>query len=263
MAYTITTTFGQALFDRLKPWQNDDLAIYCDAFGAMHEEVYTLVHDQGVDGDPDYVPGYGVLFDIDTCPYKWLGYLAQFAGVAIPPGTSDTDARAMILAHQSWSRGTAEGITRAASLALTGRNLTVTTTAGSPILTSVSSTTGIQPGTLLTGAGIPATAVVASIAAGTITLTTDATASATGVPAVAKTVRLIERVGGDAYAATLITSPAETTDPAAVLAAALANKPAGILLTHLIADSPLIDDATRLGDAATAIGDFAVLTDVT
>lgn len=45
---------------------------------------------------------------------------------------------------------------------------------------------------------------------------------------------LVERVGGDAYALTVITYTSETPDAAKVLAAMTAQKPAGLLLTHTV-----------------------------
>jgi hypothetical protein len=46
-----------------------------------------------------------------------------------------------------------------------------------------------------------------------------------------RSVRLLERAGGDAYALTVITKPGETPNVAASTAAALTQKPAGIVLT--------------------------------
>lgn len=170
MAYTPTTAFGAELLERLRPWATDDLAIYADAFGAMADEVYTLVTDQGVDGDPDYVPGYGILFDVDLCPAKWLGYLAQLVGVTIPAGTAEADARALIRAHAGMNRGTAESIRLAVQATLTAP----------------------------------------------------------------QTVTIDERVDGDAYAILIHTYTAQTPDPGATLAAALSQKPGGLILTHRI-----------------------------
>lgn len=45
---------------------------------------------------------------------------------------------------------------------------------------------------------------------------------------------LVERVGGDPYALTLITYTSETPDSAKVLAAVTAQKPAGIILTYSV-----------------------------
>lgn len=78
-----------------------------------------------------------------------------------------------------------------------------------------------------------------------------------------KTVRFVERVGGDAYALTIITRPSETPDSAATLAAALTQKPAGIVLTMVQSDLPLILEGTRTINAATGTIDAATLAAVT
>jgi hypothetical protein len=53
---------------------------------------------------------------------------------------------------------------------------------------------------------------------------------------------LDERVGGDAYAAMITTRTDETPDPAATLAAAMAAKPAGILLTQQLVSGTTYDE---------------------
>lgn len=58
-------------------------------------------------------------------------------------------------------------------------------------------------------------------------------------------VRLVERAGGDAYAITAITRTTETVDPSATLAALVAAKPVGLLLTHVVSDSPVWDESTK------------------
>jgi hypothetical protein len=78
-----------------------------------------------------------------------------------------------------------------------------------------------------------------------------------------RSARLLERAGGDAYALTLVTRPGETPDAAATVAAALTQKPAGIVLTHTITDYVLIDEGTRTINAATGTIDAAALADVT
>lgn len=78
-----------------------------------------------------------------------------------------------------------------------------------------------------------------------------------------RTVRLIERVGGDAYALTIITRPAETPSSSATLAAALTQKPAGIVLTMTQSDLPLILEGTRTINAAAGTIDSATLANIT
>lgn len=75
--------------------------------------------------------------------------------------------------------------------------------------------------------------------------------------------RIIERVGGNAYALELVTRPSETPDPAATLAAAMTQKPAGMSLTHTLTEGAIIDEGTRSIDTATATIDSAVLSDIT
>lgn len=78
-----------------------------------------------------------------------------------------------------------------------------------------------------------------------------------------KTVRVLERVGGDAYALTIATRTSETPDAASAEAAARAQKPIGLILTFVVSDEPLIDEGTRAIDAGTATIDAATLADVT
>lgn len=78
-----------------------------------------------------------------------------------------------------------------------------------------------------------------------------------------KEVRLLERVGGDAYAVTVITRPSETPNAAAALAAMLTQKPAGIIVTMTQSDLPLILEGTRTINAATGTIDAATLANVT
>jgi P2-related tail formation protein len=104
----------------LAPWMNPSLEIYSAAIGGMFEEVWSLVQDRGSDGDPDYVPGWGVLFDVDLCPTAYLPYLAQFVGVVVPTGADDATTRALIRAEAGTQRGTVASIRSAVQRNLTG-----------------------------------------------------------------------------------------------------------------------------------------------
>lgn len=74
-----------------------------------------------------------------------------------------------------------------------------------------------------------------------------------------RTVRLIERVGGNAWQVVVITRTAETPDAAATLKAALSQKPIGIVLTHIVSDAPIVDEMTLTIDGLTeAIDDLTV-----
>lgn len=58
-------------------------------------------------------------------------------------------------------------------------------------------------------------------------------------------VNLIQQAGGNRWALTLITRPAETPDAAGTYAAALRQKPAGINLTHVQTNDVLWVEATK------------------
>lgn len=79
-----------------------------------------------------------------------------------------------------------------------------------------------------------------------------------------KFVNLLQRVGGDMWAITVVTRTTETPDPAATERAARAQKPAGMLMTFVVTDEPIIDEGTRTIDAATVTIDAPpTLADVT
>jgi hypothetical protein len=78
-----------------------------------------------------------------------------------------------------------------------------------------------------------------------------------------KSVRVLERVGGNAYDITCITRTSETPDPVTTKADLTAAKRIGIRLTHIVSDEPIYDEATRTIDAATNPYDSATVADVT
>lgn len=118
--YTPATIVGQALAEALSPWLTVDLAAYADAIGAMFQPVDALIQQTDVDGTPDYIPPYGVLFNPATCPSYALPYLAQFVGVTVTPGASDAQARSQIMSEQGMNRGTPAAIIAAAKIWLSG-----------------------------------------------------------------------------------------------------------------------------------------------
>jgi hypothetical protein len=75
-------------------------------------------------------------------------------------------------------------------------------------------------------------------------------------------VRMVER-DESAYRLTVITRTTETPDAAAVERALLTQKPAGIVLTHIVSDAPIIDEGTATIDDVTATIDDATVADVT
>jgi hypothetical protein len=75
-------------------------------------------------------------------------------------------------------------------------------------------------------------------------------------------VRVIERDGGP-YRLTAITRTDETVNPAATRAALRSQKPAGLILNHVISDAPMIDEGARTIDAGTGSVDTATISDIT
>lgn len=77
-----------------------------------------------------------------------------------------------------------------------------------------------------------------------------------------QSVRILERTSS-AWTLTVITRTAETPDAAATLAALMSQKVGGDVLTHVVADAPLIDEGTRTINAAASTIDAATLADIT
>lgn len=118
--YQPVSSVGALLIDALAPWMTLALAWYCDALGVMLSPLHDIVADTGFDGDPDYLPGYGMLLDPSSCPAEDLPYLAQFAGVQLPDGIGADQARSLILNEPARKRGGPDAIIAAAKRFLIG-----------------------------------------------------------------------------------------------------------------------------------------------
>ncbi len=70
----------------------------------MFEEITVLA--EGEDGAAGYVPAWGTLLNVNTCPGKDLSYLGQFVGVEVPRGASEAQARSEVRRHAGEARGT-------------------------------------------------------------------------------------------------------------------------------------------------------------
>lgn len=166
MAYTITSPTGQRLFvNHLAPWQNDDLAIYADAIGAMFDPAVALAAEVGREGDATFVPGYGTLLDVDTCPRADLPYLAQYVGVAIPAGADDPTARSLVRGEAGKNRGTLASIYTAVSRLLVAAQTSViyervaadgVTPDAYHFVVVINTATGVAPNVMAVGAAIDA-----------------------------------------------------------------------------------------------------------
>jgi hypothetical protein len=257
MSFVIESPYGQLLYDEFPPAaQNDALAIFCDAWGSMFDPVYTLVAEQGTDGDDDYVPGWGSLFDVTKCPTADLPYLGQFVGVSIPDGTDDATARALIQAEAGMHRGTPASIRSAIE-----RNIS---TVWQP-------NTAYASGVIVSYAATPGSPVYYLT---TSSFTSGATFATTNLTEIAITsqYQLYERststLAADAYQIAVVVNTAQLTpsgNSTALLAAIDAVKPAGILVNIIggVAGAPLLAQYTRNFSAITAQLAVAQLADVT
>lgn len=104
--YLPSSQMGAVFIEAMMPWMTLPLAWYLDALGSMFDPVYTLVSDVGFDGDPGYVPGYGVIFNPITCPPADLPYLGQFVGVTVPSGADPQSALSIVMEECGQKRGT-------------------------------------------------------------------------------------------------------------------------------------------------------------
>jgi hypothetical protein len=117
----VPDAFAGRLYDMLEPLAEQDpqagwsLLILCNAIGVPYELVEDWVRDT-----PDG-PGWSLLMDVERCPPEALPWLAQFAGVRIPPGLDDVDEqRDWVASTDGFSRGTASALVAGAKATLTG-----------------------------------------------------------------------------------------------------------------------------------------------
>jgi hypothetical protein len=116
----VPQTFASRLYDALGPLTNKDAAngwsllILCNAIGVMYQEVEDLVRDTPAG------PGWSELMDLGRCPPEALAWLGQFAGVRIPPGLTDAQARAWVGSTDGFKRGTPAAMIGACKATLTG-----------------------------------------------------------------------------------------------------------------------------------------------
>jgi hypothetical protein len=98
-------------WNQLGPWRDADnasgiagngypLLTVLDAIGSQYN-----VTEQYTRDDPTHI-GWGQLLDVNACPTFALPWLAQFAGVSIPVGSTDPQMRALITSQANTKRGT-------------------------------------------------------------------------------------------------------------------------------------------------------------
>lgn len=110
----------EILYDELQVTQPRDealgypLLILLGAIGTAFGELHDIVRDT------DDGPGWSVLMDPDRCPAWALPWLAQFAGVVLPPGLDEAEQRRRISNPAPYRRGTKLAMIEAAQATLTG-----------------------------------------------------------------------------------------------------------------------------------------------
>lgn len=253
MPFTVSSSCGQWMWARMPPGaQTPSLACLLDALGSMFDPLQALIAEQGTDGEPGYLPGWGALLDPSTCPVADLPYLAQYVGVVVPTGADQATALALTRGEGGKDRGKITAIQSAIQ---------------SGISTPWQPNTAYVTGGPLLAYGSPA--VYYEVASA---FTSGATFSATNLTVVAPTdfYQLIERSSPagtvDAYQLTVVVRPEQLTpsgNVSAITAAILAVKPAGVILNLVTNDAPLVSEYTRDFSAITATLALAQLSDVT
>lgn len=106
-------SFAEQLIEAMEPWNtgpvingSTDAERFQRARAAPFEPVTILASEVGSDGEPGYLPAWGVLLAVELCPGYALPWLAQFVGVTIPQGATEAEARALIRAKAGFARGT-------------------------------------------------------------------------------------------------------------------------------------------------------------
>lgn len=113
-------SFAADLYDSVLPvaWLDHEygfhLAYYCAAIAVMFQPVADVARDT-----PDG-PGWSGVMDVNRAPVGWLGWLAQFVGVSLVPGTTHDEQVARIKSTDGFRRGTVAAMRSAIELHLTG-----------------------------------------------------------------------------------------------------------------------------------------------
>jgi hypothetical protein len=201
------------LIPALEPWNNASVEVLAKALGVMFDPISEVL--EGSDG----LPIWGKILSASQFPEKYNpSYLAQFAGVVIPPGTSFADAIALIIEDVARRRGTAALILAEAQRALaagaqparlyerTNPNGqedaywfligcrsqdvqgAITTTgsvkASEAKIKSLPSTVGVEVGDRVVALGLPAGTTVTVVGSGEVMVSAESTITASGVKVV-------------------------------------------------------------------------------
>lgn len=112
--------FTEKIYAALAPLAREDEALgwplltYLNSIGRMEQPIEDLIRDT------DEGPGWSALVDVDRAPAEALGWLAQFVGVTVRAGLSESEQRELIRAVVGFNRGTLASILSAMQPHLTG-----------------------------------------------------------------------------------------------------------------------------------------------
>ena len=204
---------GTKLIPAMEPWENAEFDAYLQAIGVMFDPISEVL-----EGD-ETTPIWGKIYNPNTFPSKYNPqYLAQFAGVVIPPGTAFADAIQLIVEDVARRRGTPGLIVAEAQRALvegaapvklaerTNANreedayhfliacrardvqgaleLAGNVKASEAKVQGLSSTVGLEVGDQVIALGLPSGTTITAIGSGEVTVSAVATVTAVGTSVV-------------------------------------------------------------------------------
>jgi hypothetical protein len=209
------TTFAEAkLIPAMEPWLTPSLEVFLRAAGVMFDPISEVL-----EGGDEGTPIWGKILDPNQFPAKYNpSYLAQFAGVAVPPGTSFADAIQLIVEDVARRRGTPGLILAEAQRALAegaqsarlierenangqedayyfligcraqdvqGSLVTAgNVKAAEAKIKSLPSTVGVEVGDLVVALGLPSGTTVTVVGSGEVTVSAESTVTAVGTKVV-------------------------------------------------------------------------------
>lgn len=158
MAAPELTHTGQQLYGSLAPLATEDarhgyaLAHFLQALAIPFDEAADLSRDR-----EDGTIGWGILFDVDRVPAKFLPYVGQFVGIDVPEHLDDAAKRIRVRETGNRNRGSAAAIIGAARQRLTGtRTVYLMERHGSPWRFTVATRTSETPNPALVAADVAA-----------------------------------------------------------------------------------------------------------
>ena len=106
--------FAERFIEHMAPWNASSslessltaLEIYCLAISTPFETILELAEETGNQGETGWVPSWGKLMNVETCPYPYLPWLAMFTGTILPTKVSEAEARNQLHYGCNLNRGT-------------------------------------------------------------------------------------------------------------------------------------------------------------